>query len=385
MNGPCEPYFELLPALGKRFSEAGARYVSLRDSIRPSITRWQWASWPGYELEPFGMWLLGHPRPGRLIKSEPKSKNGKFHHGYNANSRVVLAEEYTEFEGRFYEQYIEYFDDRIESTYYSYAAEKDCINVETLLLDRTQPIAFLGYAVAGQSVAAYDYDQGRISRIWRAHQQRPSGPHTCGLILEKGTVIYEGGAPDRIEVETEGYGTEVLTKDGRRRSVPLESDSKPASGASANLTMNPKSAKNRLMLALEEAGRPLATLTLEQGVELMLTLYREQRAKGCSLAEDGDMLLFQWGPREKGQKELFEIDITRQFIETDYTDGAMRQLSLAFRFPMHERLRGLATSDRWCRTPDELDEFRNFIQESAAWKAAAELQPLKVVVSFGEV
>ena len=89
------------------------------------------------------MWLLGHPEPGRLMKSEPKSKNGKFRHGYDARDRVVLTELYTEFEGRFYETFLEYFDDRVEATRYSYDAAKGCISVETLLLDGARPIAFL--------------------------------------------------------------------------------------------------------------------------------------------------------------------------------------------------------------------------------------------------
>jgi hypothetical protein len=48
------------------------------------------------------------------------------------------------------------------------------------------------------------------------------------------------------------------------------------------------------------------------------------------LAEDGDMLRFQWGAAGRGAKARFEIDLTRQFIETDSDEGTMWQLSLAF-------------------------------------------------------
>jgi len=64
--------------------------------------------------------------------------------------------------------------------------------------------------------------------------------------------------------------------------------------------------------------------------ELMLALWRDERAKRCSLAEDGDMLRFQWGAARRGAKARFEIDLTRQFIETDSDEGTMWQLSLAF-------------------------------------------------------
>jgi hypothetical protein len=374
MERPYEPYLQLLPSLKARFSEAFARYANLRDHIRPSITRWEWATYPRHALQPFGMWLWGHPQPGRLIKSEPKSKNRKYHHGYDASDRVVLTEAHTEFEGQFYEQYLEYFDDRIELTYYSYAADKECINVETLVLEGERPIAFVAYADGGDRVAAYDYDQGRIARFWIFHQ------NDRDEIVQEGTVIYEDGAVDRIE-----FGGEVILKDGRRRSLSPGNETKPVPGSLSIPTINPRSAKKHFLLALGKAGHQLATLTPKEGFELMLALYRDERAKGCSLAEDGDMLLFQSGTHEQGRKEFLEIDMTRQLTETDSAESAMRQLSLTFRFPMQESWRALGASNRWCMTPNELDDFRAFIWESAAWKEVASLQAAKVLLSSGEV
>ncbi len=137
---------------------------------------------------------------------------------------------------------------------------------------------------------------------------------------------------------------------------------------------------------MERAGFQLKTLAPAQGIALMLDLYRDERARGCSLAEDGDMLLFQWGVWNMSDEECFLIEITRQLIDTDDgADGAMRQLSLSFRFTLDDDLRSLPTSNRWCTTPDELDGFRAFIRDSPAWHAVASHAPVEVVLRFGEV
>ncbi len=384
MDRPYESYFKIMPLLKSRFSEAAGCYASMRDRIGLSVTRAEWAFHPRHAMEPLGLWFLGHPQPGRLIKSEPKLKKGKVRHGYDARDRLVLTESYSKIEGGFDETFLEYFDDRVESTNYSRGLYKVCMRVETLLIEAGLPTALLRYSPGGESVVVYEYDRGRIAHYWNAS----TDPWVAGrLNVHRGVVIYEAETVERIELEWEGgEGKLAILNDGRECSLPLPDETNPVQGLSAISTFAPRSAKKQFLLTLEKAGHQLATLTAEQGVAVMLDFYLEQRANGCSLAEDGDMLLFQWGILTAGKRELFYIDITRQLTITEVgADGTMRQLSLSFQFPAEEGLRSLPESNRWCMTPDGLSAFRAFIHDFAAWKEVASVKPMKVALSFGEV
>jgi hypothetical protein len=141
-------------------------------------------------------------------------------------------------------------------------------------------------------------------------------------------------------------------------------------------------AKTRFIKRLEAAGQSLNSLTPAAGVEAMLTYYAEERADGCSLDEDGDMLLFQWGTHDWGEGPAFEVSIVRQFIVADDEDEEPRQLDLQFRFPPSA---GAAAGEasRWCESPDGLPEFRRFVTGSAALKAVGNLSPDSVELRFG--
>ncbi|MEO8552168.1 MAG: hypothetical protein ABI678_19455, partial [Kofleriaceae bacterium] len=100
---------------------------------------------------------------------------------------------------------------------------------------------------------------------------------------------------------------------------------------------------------LAARGLAVATLSLRDGIAAMLDFYRTVRADDCVIADDGDMLLFQWNPNE--------LDLTRQFIRTGGEDDDIWQLSLTFVLPPS----ALASGHRWCATPAELPELSAFI------------------------
>jgi hypothetical protein len=386
----------MIPALKTRLSQSNARYANLRDRIRPLVTRWEWAYYPRYMLEPFGMWHVGHPQPGRLINSEPKSKNGKYHHGYDANNRMVLTEQYGDRERPFYETFLEYSEDRIESHHYGdrivstgppLKFARDCINVETLLLADGRPIAFLRYAVGGHKVVVYEYDQGRIVHFWEGQQQGTGAPRSDRRRVTRGTVVYDGNSLEQIELESEDGSVWVILKDGRCRSVALLEKLKHQTGPQEIPTITPRSVKKDFQLFVEKAGHELPALSLEIGIELMFAFYRDERVKGCSVPEDGDMLIFQWGNWTWPTREAtFYVNIARHLTVTDKAFGGMRQLGLNFLFPMTDGLRALKGSlDRLCMTPDELDEFRRLLRDTAAWRAVAPTKPVKVVLTLDQI
>ena len=135
--------------------------------------------------------------------------------------------------------------------------------------------------------------------------------------------------------------------------------------------MKPRSAKKRFLQIIQGSRHELSALLPAEGIRLMLEFYANERADGCAIDQDGDMLLYQWGTYDWGEGEFFEFNITRQFMDAAGEDDDIRQLSLTFKFEPTEALRKLADGNRWCATPDEVDEFRTFIEASDAYMTLA--------------
>ena len=93
-------------------------------------------------------------------------------------------------------------------------------------------------------------------------------------------------------------------------------------------SIDARSTFERLLAARQH---DLATLAVRDGVAAMLAFYRATRADDCDLADDGDMLLFQWGPTYLVDGPTpYVVDITRQFIPTGGEDEDIWQLALTF-------------------------------------------------------
>ena len=135
------------------------------------------------------------------------------------------------------------------------------------------------------------------------------------------------------------------------------------------------------MARVADAGRPLEALTPAEGVDLMTSFYREERAEGCHIDEDGDMLLYQWGTYDWGGGESFELDITRQLI-TGGEDDDIFQLALTFRFQPTDPLRQSGAGNHWCHSPADLEDFRAFIFGSAPFLAVGREESAGVELGY---
>ncbi|HEY3763411.1 MAG TPA: hypothetical protein VGN23_16820 [Verrucomicrobiae bacterium] len=149
--------------------------------------------------------------------------------------------------------------------------------------------------------------------------------------------------------------------------------------------MRPEGAKTELEKRIRQAGTTANALTPAQGIPLMLDFYRGIRAERCELDQRGDMLLFQWGAYDWGEGLTFQVDITRQFIDTEDEDedNAISQLSFKFHFLPSTALNVIKSGNHWCKTPDELADFEAFIVNSDAYRAVEALGPSKVVIDYG--
>jgi hypothetical protein len=144
--------------------------------------------------------------------------------------------------------------------------------------------------------------------------------------------------------------------------------------------MKVASSKNRLLQLIRPKAPQLSSLSPADGIAVMLAFYHDERAEGCEIDEDGDMLLYQWGCYDWGQGEYFDFNITRQFM--DAAGEKIQQLSLAFKFKPTDSLRNLADGNRWCHSPDEVSEFRLFIESSAAYNAVANAKPTEIALDM---
>jgi hypothetical protein len=139
--------------------------------------------------------------------------------------------------------------------------------------------------------------------------------------------------------------------------------------------MTPATSVNAFEEFVENRGGSLPELTVRTGVAEMLSFYDSVSPTGCT-NENGDMLLFQWGTYDWGDGTRFEINITRQFIESAAEDDdAISQLQLTFKFPPNKVTATLGDGNRWCNSQTEIQQFREFISSNRAFLAEADVDP----------
>lgn len=147
--------------------------------------------------------------------------------------------------------------------------------------------------------------------------------------------------------------------------------------------MNPRDIEEEFAAFSERANVDLHEAPPTVGFDCMLKFYEHHRADGCSLDNDGDMLLFQWGVYDWGAGPMFEVDLTRQVILPDKTDDdAIWQLHLTYRYSPSSKLSALTEGKMWCHSPADLPDFRQFVRASSAVAAAADLTPVEVALHF---
>ena len=132
-------------------------------------------------------------------------------------------------------------------------------------------------------------------------------------------------------------------------------------------------------------GPSIDAVTARRALDAMFAFYAEQRADDVAIDQDGDMLLYEWGVYDFDGPESFQLGVTRQFIVTDedepYQDEPY-QLHLTLHFDPTSALRQLDRGSQWCRTPDELPDFRRLVESSAPFKAMADVKPSRVELRF---
>jgi len=135
-------------------------------------------------------------------------------------------------------------------------------------------------------------------------------------------------------------------------------------------------AENALRRFAAENTVQLDTLHAPDAVALALAFYRDRRAQHARVTDEGDGLLWQWGP--DADAERFTIDLTRQLVRED--EDAITQLCLTLAYRWTPARRALGRGHAWCFSPTAVNEFGRQIRSSAAYRAVATASPVSVSI-----
>lgn len=136
-------------------------------------------------------------------------------------------------------------------------------------------------------------------------------------------------------------------------------------------------AENAFRRYLAEAGEPLESLRIGAALTAVTGFYAHHRAQHTRILDDGDGLLWQWGP--DADATHFTTDFTRQLIrEGDDQPIVQVTLSLAYRWTPARR--ALGRGHAWCFTPTAVDDFERSIRRSPEFRAVSAAAPVGVTL-----
>jgi len=115
----------------------------------------------------------------------------------------------------------------------------------------------------------------------------------------------------------------------------------------------------------------------------VLSFYAQRQFDGL-VDDDGDMLLFQYGIYDWGLGPLFEVDLTRQFIEVerDDDDEVLSQFRLTCFFEPTAELKALGSDDKLCRDKSELGAFSVWVMAHPVLAAVDGAERLRTEVRW---
>ncbi|MBX3194222.1 MAG: hypothetical protein KF727_03860 [Microbacteriaceae bacterium] len=135
-------------------------------------------------------------------------------------------------------------------------------------------------------------------------------------------------------------------------------------------------AENALRRFAAERGADLHALRTPDAVSLALDFYRDRRGQHARVDDEGDGMLWQWGPDADAAR--FTIALTRQLIREDAEPITQLTLCLAFRWTPVRR--ALGRGHAWCWSTDAVGAFEKDIRSGAAYRAVAAAVPAEIIL-----
>ena len=135
-------------------------------------------------------------------------------------------------------------------------------------------------------------------------------------------------------------------------------------------------AENALRRFAAERGTDLNAVRTSEALALGIAFYRDRRAQHARVSDEGDGLLWQWGPDADAAR--FTISLTRQMIREDAEPITQLTLCLAYRWTPGRRT--LGRGHAWCWSPDAAADFERDIRSGAPYRAVAAAVPTDVIL-----
>lgn len=136
-------------------------------------------------------------------------------------------------------------------------------------------------------------------------------------------------------------------------------------------------AENAFRRHLAEIGEPLESLRIGSAVSAMTGFYTGHRAQHACITDDGDGLLWQWGPDADATR--FTAGVTRQLIR-EGDDQPIVQLTLCLAYRWTPSRRALGRGHAWNFSPTSAAEFERSIRRSPGFRAVAAAAPVEVTL-----
>ncbi len=135
-------------------------------------------------------------------------------------------------------------------------------------------------------------------------------------------------------------------------------------------------AENALRRYAAERDVDLRSVRTADAMGLAIDFYRERRAQHAAIPDEGDGLLWQWGPDADATR--FTIGLTRQLIREDAEPITQLTLCLAYRWTPARR--ALGRGHAWCFDPTAIEAFEREIRSSPAYRAVVSAVPTEVIL-----
>ena len=136
-------------------------------------------------------------------------------------------------------------------------------------------------------------------------------------------------------------------------------------------------AENAFRRHLGATGEALESLRIGSALRATTEFYSGHRAQHARILEDGDGLLWQWGPDADATR--FTAGITRQLIR-EGDDQPIVQVTLCLSYHWTPARRALGRGHAWCFTPTEVGDFERAIRRSPEFRAVATAAPVEVTL-----
>lgn len=136
-------------------------------------------------------------------------------------------------------------------------------------------------------------------------------------------------------------------------------------------------AENAFRRFLAESGVPLDELRVGTALAATTGFYAGHRAQHARITDQGDGLLWQWGPDADAQR--FTASLTRQLIR-EGDDQPIVQVTLCLAYRWTPARRALGRGHAWHFAPTTVTQFAADVRRSPAYRAVASAAPVEVTL-----